>query len=81
MTDLYLRAIDQETMEPYLADLDCTIDRIGEAVAYDFTTDPPTQTVIHAYHVNLRGEFTPEQLAALEPVTIPTPAQPYRVFA
>lgn len=45
-------------------------DKANEAIIVDYP----------GYHTNLRGNFTDEQLAALEPISV-QPAAPHRVWA
>ena len=58
------------------------VDQIGpfkRVTGYDDAGDPII--VDHPdWHTNLRGTFTDEQLAALEPLSV-NPTLPYRVFA
>ena len=59
------------------------IDTIGPIVKWDYSVDPPVEINYPEWHVNVRVmyDLTEEQLAALEPVMIVPPEQPYRVFA
>jgi hypothetical protein len=45
-------------------------DKAGEPIVVDYPE----------WHTNLRGSFTDEQIAALEPLSV-EPANPYRVWA
>ena len=97
MTDLYLRAADEAAMNaalvaaglayvedealhpaPYVS-----LDVIGPIVKWDYSVEPPVEINYPEWHVNVRCMFdlTEEQLAALEPVMIIPPEQPYRVWA
>lgn len=95
MTDYYLRTTDQAEFEQLMIDtglgvmseddvqpasVAVCIDRIGPIVKFDTSTEPPTEIVHTEYHVNLRGTFTDEQTAALEPMCVYPPV-PYRVWA
>jgi len=59
------------------------IDTIGPIIKWDYSVDPPVEIDYPEWHVNVRVvyDLTEEQLAALEPVLIVPPEQPYRVFA
>lgn len=95
MTDYYLRTTDQAEFEQLMIDtglgvmseddvqpasVAVCIDRIGPIVKFDTSTEPPTEIIYPEYHVNLRGTFTDEQIAALEPMCVYPPV-PYRVWA
>ena len=94
--DLYLKAADEAEMNaalvaaglayveddalipaPYVS-----LDVIGPIVKWDYSVDPPVEIDYPEWHVNVRTyDLTEEQLAALEPVMIIPPEQPYRVWA
>lgn len=60
-----------------------SVDTIGPIVKWDYSVDPPVEIDYPEWHVNVRVmyDLTEEQLAAIEPVMIVPPEQPYRVFA
>lgn len=83
MTDLYLRAPTEADMNAVLLGQDIidgegnptsgfSVDQIGPIVLDD--VEYPD------WHTNLRGSFTNEQIAALEPMCVYPPV-PYRVWA
>lgn len=94
--DLYLKAADEAEMNaaliaaglayeedgtlhpaPYVS-----LDVIGPIVKWDYSVDPPVEIDYPEWHVNVRSyDLTEEQLAALEPVMIIPPEQPFRVWA
>ena len=93
MTDLFLYTATKEDMTTALTAAgiiddegnptpDFSVDQIGpfqRVTGYDDAGEP----IIVDYpdwHTNLRGSFSDEQLAALEPLCV-NPAVPYRVFA
>ncbi len=97
MFDLYMKAADKKSLEAALKAADLgdassnpaspmvCLDRIGEInriTGYDANGSPTIET-LPGYHANLRLAFEPtaEQIAALSPVTIPPPPNPYRVWA
>ena len=96
MTDLYLKAPDEAAMNAALvaaglayveddalipAPYD-SIDVIGPIVKWDYSVEPPVEINYPEWHVNVRSyDLTEEQLAALEPVMIIPPEQPFRVWA
>jgi hypothetical protein len=93
MTDLFLYTATEEDMTTALTaagvideegnpPIGISVDQIGpfqRVTGYDDAGEP----IIVDYpdwHTNLRGSFSEEQLAALEPMCV-NPAVPYRVFA
>ena len=91
MTDLYLFATDEADMTTALLlagviddegnpTQDFSVDQIGPITIWDYSVDPPVETEYPGWHTNLRGSFTDEQLAALEPMRV-YPPLPYRVWA
>jgi len=91
MTDLYLKAPTQEDMDAALLEAgviddegnptpNFSIDQIGPFTRWDYSVEPPVETVYPDWHTNLRGSFDEEQLALLTPLTV-EPAIPYRVWA
>ena len=94
--DLYLKASDEAEMNaalvaaglayvedealhpaPYVS-----LDVIGPIVKWDYSVEPPVEINYPEWHVNVRSyDLTGEQLAALEPVMIIPPEQPFRVWA
>lgn len=59
-----------------------SLDHIGpfsRVTGYD-KADEPIVVDYPGWHTNLRGDFTDEQLAALEPLSV-QPAVPHRVWA
>jgi len=91
MTDLYLKAPTQENMDAALLEAnviddegnptpDFSVDQIGPFTRWDYSVEPPVETVYPDWHTNLRGSFDEEQLALLTPLTV-EPAVPYRVWA
>lgn len=59
-----------------------SLDHIGpfsRVTGYD-EADEPIVVDYPGWHTNLRGSFTDEQLAALEPISV-QPAVPHRVWA
>ena len=96
MTDLYLKAPTEAAMNaalvaaglayveddalipaPYVS-----LDVIGPIVKWDYSVEPPVEINYPEWHVNVRSyDLTEEQLAALEPVKIIPPEQPFRVWA
>jgi hypothetical protein len=93
MTDLYLMAATEAEMLAALAAAGIindegfpvagvSLDHIGpfsRVTGYDKAGEP----IVADYpdwHTNLRGSFTDEQLAALEPISV-QPAVPHRVWA
>ena len=96
MTDLYLKAPDEAAMNAalvaaglaYVEDDALTpapyvsLDVIGPIVKWDYSVEPPVEINYPEWHVNVRSyDLTEEQLAALEPVMIIPPEQPFRVWA
>jgi hypothetical protein len=93
MIDLYLMAdTDVEMLAALVAagviDEDgfpvdgVSVDHIGpfsRVTGYD-KADEPIVADYPDWHTNLRGDFTDEQLAALEPISV-QPSMPYRVWA
>ena len=59
-----------------------SLDVIGPIVKWDYSVEPPVEINYPEWHVNVRSyDLTEEQLAALEPVMIIPPEQPFRVWA
>ena len=96
MTDLYLKAPTKADMDAALLAAELVygvddilwpangvlIDTIGPITKWDYSVEPPVETVYSEWHVNVRcGELTEEQLAALVTVNILPPSIPYRVWA
>ena len=93
MIDLYLCAPTEKTMTAALTAAGIinedgfpvagvSVDHIGpfsRVTGYD-KTDEPIVVKYSGWHTNLRGDFTDEQLAALEPISV-QPAVPHRVWA
>lgn len=96
-TDLYLRASDQAELETTLIAAGVlgqtgvglvllpgfALDIIGQIETIDGSDmENPVVSVLTGWHANLRAEdLTPEQTAALAPITIPQPETPFRVWA
>jgi hypothetical protein len=93
MIDLYLSALTEADMAAALLaagviDEDgfpvegVNLDHIGPFSRFERPTwaDEPILVDYPGWHTNLRGVFTDEQLAALEPISI-QPAVPYRVWS
>lgn len=91
MTDLYLFATDEADMTTALLLVGVIddegnptqgflVDQIGPITIWDYSVDPPVETEYPEWHTNLRGDFTDEQLTALEPMRV-YPPLPYRVWA
>jgi hypothetical protein len=93
MIDLYLMAATEKAMTAALTTAGVingegypvagvTLDHIGpfsRVTGYD-KVDEPIVVDYPEWHTNLRGDFTDEQLAALEPLSV-QPAVPHRVWA
>ena len=91
MIDLYLSAPTEAEMLAALTGLlndeghpvaGVTLDHIGpfsRVTGYD-KADEPIVVDYPGWHTNLRGDFTDEQLAALETLSV-QPAVPHRVWA
>jgi hypothetical protein len=93
MIDLYLFAPTEKAMTAALTAAGVinedgfpvagvSVDHIGpfsRVTGYD-KTDEPIVVDYPGWHTNLRGNFTDEQLAALEPLSV-QPAVPHRVWA
>ena len=93
MIDLYLMAATEKAMTAALTAAGVindegfpvagvSVDHIGpfsRVTGYD-KADEPIVVEYPEWHTNLRGDFTEEQLAALEPISV-QPAVPYRVWA
>jgi hypothetical protein len=93
MIDLYLSAPIEADMNAALLAAGITndegnpvagvsLDHIGpfsRVTGYD-KADEPIVVDYPSWHTNLRGSFTDEQLAALEPISV-EPSVPYRVWA
>lgn len=93
MTDLYLMAATEAEMLAALTAAGVindegfpvagvTLDHIGpfsRVTGYD-EADEPIVKDYPGWHTNLRGDFTDEQLATLEPLSV-QPAVPHRVWA
>jgi len=91
MTDLYLKAPTQEDMDAALLEANViddegnptpnfSVDQIGPFTRWDYSVEPPVETVYPDWHTNLRGSFDEDQLALLTPLSV-EPAIPYRVWA
>ena len=83
MTDLYLRAPTEADMTAVLL-AQGIIDDEGNPTP-DFSVDQIGPITLDGvdypdWHTNLRGTFTDEQIAALEPMCVYPPV-PYRVWA
>lgn len=65
------------------ADYTVLIDRIGPITIWDYSVEPPTETVYPEYYTNLRllVEPTEEQVAMLSKYAIDPSAPHYRVWA
>lgn len=96
MSDLYLRAADEATMNAALIAAGLayeqdgnlcpapfvSLDVIGPIVKWDYSVDPPVEIDYPEWHVNVRCyDLTEEQLAELQPIIIVPPEQPFRVWA
>lgn len=93
MIDLYLMAATEKAMTAALIAAGVindeghpvagvTLDHIGpfsRVTGYD-KADEPIVVEYPGWHTNLRGDFTDEQLAALETLSV-QPAVPHRVWA
>jgi hypothetical protein len=93
MIDLYLCAPTEKAMTAALTAAGIidgeglpvagvSLDHIGpfsRVTGYD-KADEPIVVDYPDWHTNLRGSFTDEQLAALEPLSV-EPSAPYRVWA
>jgi hypothetical protein len=93
MIDLYLMAATDDEMLVALIAAGITdeegfpvagvsLDHIGSfsrVTGYDVDGEP-IMVLFPDWHTNLRGDFTDEQLAALEPISV-HPATPHRVWA
>ena len=94
--DLYLRAADEATMNAELLAAGLIIEQdgglapapgvnldvIGPITKWDYTVDPPVETIYPEWHVNVRSyDLTDEQLAGLADVMIIPPELPFRVWA
>ena len=93
MTDLYLMAATEKAMTAALTAAGViddeglpvagvSLDHIGpfsRVTGYDKAGEPIVVDY-PSWHTNLRGSFTDEQLAALEPISV-QPAVPHRVWA
>jgi hypothetical protein len=93
MIDLYLCAPTEKAMTAALTAAGVindegfpvagvSLDHIGpfsRVTGYD-KADEPIVADYPDWHTNLRGDFTDEQLAALEPISV-QPSVPYRVWA
>jgi len=93
MIDLYLSAPTEKAMTAALTAAGViddegfpvtgvSLDHIGpfsRVTGYD-KADEPIVVDYPSWHTNLRGSFTDEQLAALEPISV-QPAVPHRVWA
>ncbi len=94
MTDLYLRAVDEKSMDEALTKAGITIDgepvpgvsldRIGsfsKITGYDEKGNPIVKDYPE-YHCNVRINFLSEEaMKLLEPLAIVPPEVPYRKFA
>ena len=96
MADYYLRAADEAAMNAVLIDAGLAyeddgalfpangvcLDVIGPIVKWDYSVEPPVEIDYPEWHVNVRSyDLNEEQLAALEPIMIIPPEQPFRVWA
>lgn len=94
--DLYLKAATEAAMNVVLIEaglvydddgvltpaFDVSLDVIGPIVKWDYSVEPPVEIDYPEWHVNVRSyDLTEEQLAALQPVVIIPPEQPFRVWA
>ena len=93
MIDLYLMAATEKAMTAALTAAGIidgegllvagvSLDHIGpfsRVTGYD-KADEPIVVSYPEWHTNLRGDFTDEQLAALEPLSV-QPSVPHRVWA
>ncbi len=93
MIDLYLSAPTEKAMTAALTAAGIiddegfpvagvSLDHIGPFSRFERPTwaDEPVEEHYPGWHTNLRGDFTDEQLAALEPLSV-QPAVPHRVWA
>lgn len=94
MIDIYLKTNSQEIMNAVLLAAGVTdsegnpiqafyVDHIGSITkftGYDEEGEP-LQEYYPDWHTNLRGNFTEEQLAELEKISIQVPETPYRTWA
>jgi len=93
MIDLYLMTATEDEMAAALTAagvindegnpvIGMSVDHIGSFSRFERPTwaDEPIEEHYPGWHTNLRGNFTDEQLAALEPISV-QPAVPYRVWA
>lgn len=84
MTDLCLKFPDEATATSAMESMTgISIDTIGvihEAIGELDGEGNFLTAAIHGWHVNLRGEFTEEQMAELQPYIV-TPESPVRVWA
>ena len=92
MSDLYLKAPDEATMNAALIAAGLayeedgnlypapgvSIDTIGPIVRWDYSVEPPVSTEYPEWHVNIRSAFEVEGLDAF---VIAPPEQPFRVWA
>ena len=93
--DLYLKAADEAAMNAALVAAGlayveddalipapyASLDVIGPIVKWGYSVEPPVEINYPEWHVNVRSyDLTEEQLAALEPVMIIPPEQPFRVW-
>jgi len=91
MTDLYLKTLTEADMDAALVAAgviddegnptpDFSVDQIGPFTRWDYSVEPPVETVYPDWHTNLRGSFDEDQLALLTPFSV-EPLVPYRVWA
>ena len=91
MTDLYLKTLTEADMDAALVAAgviddegnptpDFSVDQIGPFTRWDYSVEPPVETVYPDWHTNLRGSFDEDQLALLTPFSVEPPV-PYRVWA
>lgn len=80
---LVVESEDEEGLVTLVPTANVSVDTIGPIVKWDYSVDPPVEIDYPEWHVNVRVmyDLTEEQLAAIEPVMIVPPEQPYRVFA
>lgn len=96
MTDLYLKADDEATLDMALLSAQLTdadgkpvegvnLDKIGiieRITGYDGNGDPITKTY-DGFHANVRTDFDIDEdtMQELEPLSVSPPANPFRVWA
>ena len=91
MTDLYLKTLTEADMTTALLAAGVlddggnptqgfSVDQIGPFTKWDYSVEPPIETVYPDWHTNLRGDFDEDQMALLTPLCAEPPV-PYRVWA